>query len=107
LPIDAVSPLTHGVSTPPLAQLESVVVFQFPLPSVTAPGLVPLASQFKVWAADVWERSAATTGASADAISFALRMFHSPLRWRSLAQNPVTARKGDVLSAIRLIAVKV
>lgn len=47
LPMAAVSPFSQVESAAPLDQFASVVVFQFPLPSVGAVGFVGLASQMR------------------------------------------------------------
>src|SRR4051794_33541130 len=48
LPMTAVSPFTQAVSATAFDQFRSVVVFQFPLPSLGAAGLAGLASQVRV-----------------------------------------------------------
>src|SRR5262245_21220417 len=84
LPMAAMPPLTHVKSLTPSDQLALVVVFQFPPPSVGAPGLAPLASHVSV-CAPAEAAQIPMTGKAAKAMSLPLvrermllRMIHSP-----------------------------
>src|SRR4051794_40823799 len=80
LPMAAMSPFTHMKSLAPSDQLAFVVVFQFPLPSLGAVGLVGLASQVSVCPIDDAVQNAETTGTAANTMNLPFRCERVPLR---------------------------